>query len=262
MAFTNTTKSAVYSCTALVGTNKTGDLKPDEDGYYTMVVGALNAFNSNGAQYPLGPAKALFDSSSSLIRRVNGGNCKAETGHPKPLPGQSVAQFMQRVMTIEETNVCAHFKEIWLEHEGVMDANGRPIVAIMAKVKPSGPMGPSLKESLDNKHENVCFSIRSITNDVMSPGGFLQKNLKNIIGFDLVTEPGLSACTKYNSPSLESFMDDTELTPEHLDSMEAFTTLSGVSLEAADISDIRNELGWSKGISRSIKGSRPASANW
>ena len=32
--------SASYSCTALVGSNKTGVLKPDADGYYTVVLGA------------------------------------------------------------------------------------------------------------------------------------------------------------------------------------------------------------------------------
>ena len=49
-----------YSCTALVGSNKSGVLKPDADGYYTVVLGALNFFNSAGHYYPLEPAEKLF----------------------------------------------------------------------------------------------------------------------------------------------------------------------------------------------------------
>lgn len=39
MAFNNNGRKAVYQCTALVGSNKQGTLTPDEDGYYTLIIG-------------------------------------------------------------------------------------------------------------------------------------------------------------------------------------------------------------------------------
>lgn len=252
-------RKVTYQCTALVGTNKAGKISPDEDGYYTLVVGGLNAFNSGGAFYPVGPAKSLFDSSSSFQRRIENGNCKGECGHPKPTPGQSNRDFLQRVLQIEETRVSCHFRKIWLEDQGVKDAQGRNIIAIMAELKPSGPMGPALKESLDNPHENVCFSIRSLTSDRVVPAGYLEKNIRQIVAFDWVTEPGISAAHKYNAPALESF-NETIMSPEHLDSIETQYQSTGVSVENSGLSGLREALGWDKPFTPSTP--QPASANW
>lgn len=248
-----------YSCTALAGTNKTGKLKPDADGYYQVVVGGLNAFNSASNYYPLGPAKTLFESSSSLMRRIQNGNCKGEMGHPKPVPGMSKRDYIQRILQIEETRVCCHFRKVWLEEQGVKDAEGRPIVAIMAEVKPTGPMGEALRESLENPHENVCFSIRSLTSDRMAPAGYVEKNLKTIVTWDVVTEPGISAAHKYNAPSLES-LEEAVVVPEHLMAIEAERARHGVACEDIGIGDIRRDLGWD--VLPSPTDALPASARW
>lgn len=241
-----------YSSQALVGTNKTGTLKPDEDGYYTLVVGALDVFNSAGAFYPLDTAKRLFDSSSNFMRRVKDGNCKGETGHPKRTPGMTQTDFLHRVMTIEETNVCCHFKSFELNTTDVKDNNGRPVVAIIAEVKPAGPQGPALKEALENKHENVCFSIRSLTRDVRQPTGIVNKNISDIVCFDWVTEPGISVAKKYHSPALEGMglesnsepVEEVSITLEHIDSIEKKNALGDASMEstAVILSDLKAEL--------------------
>lgn len=259
MAFSSPSQRIVYQCTALVGSNKRGVLEPDADGYYTLVVGGLNAFNSVGAYYPLAPAAKLFEESSSFMRRIRDGNCKGETGHPKPLPGQSNRDYIGRILQIEETRVCAHFRKIWLQHEGIKDKNGRPIVGIMAEVKPSGPLGPALKASLENPDEEVCFSIRSLTNDIMTPAGHIQKNIRQIVTFDLVTEPGLSGSTKYNSPSLESF-DELGIKARHLDELAEHNRVAGVSMEnyAVDLRQLKGDLGWGEGT----KTTPPTSLSW
>jgi len=136
---------ASYGCTALTGSNKAGKIRPDADGYYTMVVGAVNSFNSAGAYYPAEPAKALFNDSSSFQRRISDGALRGEMGHPRKLPGMTIRDFMSRCMDIQEDNVCCHFRRIWLE-SGHKDPQGRPVVAIMAEVKPAGPKGPALAE--------------------------------------------------------------------------------------------------------------------
>ena len=45
----------VYQNTTLVGSTKTGMLKPDANGYYELVLGAFDYHNSSGAFYPLDP---------------------------------------------------------------------------------------------------------------------------------------------------------------------------------------------------------------
>lgn len=257
-----TSQAASYSCTALKGTNKRGILRPDKDGYYTLVVGALDFYNSAGAFYPLAPAAHLFESSSSFQRRIAAGCLKGECGHPRPAPGSTVREFMSRVMDIYEPNVCCHFRRVWLDDQSVKDKNGKPVVAIMAEVKPAGPMGPALQEALDNPDENVCFSIRSITNDYMR-GGTLIKPIKTIVGFDWVTEPGIYVATRWNAPGLESLnlYDDVEFTKNHLQVIMQEQRRLGSGLESnggltAEL--LMRELGWDDAITSS----RPAAHRW
>lgn len=241
----NGSRIASYSCTALNGTNKTGALKPGPDGYYTMVVGALNVFNSVGAYYPYEPAKALFDESSSFQRRIQSGSLCGEMGHPRHESGMSTREFMARCMDIRETNICCHFRRIWLEHGTIRDENGRPMIAIMAEIMPSGPMGPALREALNNPSQNVCFSIRSFTVDSTS-GGRIYKALKTIITFDCVLEPGISIAKKWFSPALES-RHEFAVIPPMLDEMIRHKKAVGSGMESqhcVSAEALAEDLGW------------------
>lgn len=240
--------TATYSCTALMGTNKVGILKPDVDGYYELVLGGLDVYNSAGAFYPLGPAKELFEASSSLQRRIKSGNLRGEYGHPKMIPGMSQRDFLARVMEIREDQVCCHFKEVTIVHN-VKDKDGRSTIAVIGKVKPSGPMGEALRASLENPHENVCFSIRSLTIDEYV-GGRLIKTLKNIITWDYVNEPGIAIANKYCAPTLEK-LHEVVFNPTQLNAVkEHHSRLKGAGLEsgiAVNASEIEEALGWHKG---------------
>jgi len=196
--------SVRFACTSLQGTNKVGILPVDENGYRTMIVGALNMFNSAGELYVAQEAKELFDQSSAFMRRVNRGVLKAEYGHPKPQPGMTDRAFAARVMNIDEDRVCAHHKTLWLEDYKGPD--GKSVLAIMSKVRDTGPYGATLARSLENKDENVCFSIRAFTDDRMI-GGVNHRTLRQIITFDYVNEPGMAIAEKYKSPALEHFLD-------------------------------------------------------
>jgi len=256
----NGVNRVTYGCTALVGTNKVGTLKADSDGYYDLVLGALDFHNSSGAFYPLASAKHLFEDSSSLMRRIANGNCKGECGHPKKKPGMTMREYLERIMTVEETNVCCHFQEVTIDASGaVKDKNGRAVVAVRGKVKPTGPRGEALREALENPKENVNFSVRSLTNDVVE-GGRVVKHIKTIVCWDWVNEPGISVASKYSSPSLESFQE-AYFAPTHFDELEAQYANAGVSLESNGISleSIREDLGWTKRKSGIVV---PASANW
>ena len=232
-----------FSCTALAGTQKNGILNKDENGYRTMPIGGLNCFNSAGQYYPYEAAKNLFESSSSFMRRVSTGCLKAEEGHPKPAPQQSETDFANRIRRIEETRVCAHIAEVYLDFNSLRDDKGRPIVAIMGKVAPSGPFGEALEKSFNNPKEDVCFSIRSFTENKYI-AGVLQKEIAEIITFDRVTEPGIYTSRKFKAPSLES-LNEMSFTKETLENSTKIH-YSNVSLENNILSTyaLFKSLGW------------------
>lgn len=193
-----------FSCTALNGTNKEGILKPDERGYYYLPLGALNVFNSMGQFYPYEGAKDLFLKSSAFMRQIAQGCLKSEEGHPEPLPGERESDFLQRVSRVNEKNVCAHIASVSLDFDNVRDDRGNKVIAIMGRVTPAGPYGPSLAKSLVNPEENVCFSVRAFTLN-KRVGGVMHRTLREIITWDRVTEPGLHAARKFFSPALECY---------------------------------------------------------
>jgi hypothetical protein len=184
---------------------KKGKLTPDENGYFELCIGALNTFNSANEYYVYEGARDLFESSSPFMRRVKTGNLKSELGHPKWTSGMTEQDFIDRMFIIEEKNTCAHIADVWLDpnYGRSHPALGNPrLVAIMAKVKPAGPHGNVLLESLQNPLENVCFSIRALTADYMERGQ-KYRCLNTIFTFDCVTEPGIGTSNKWDSPALE-----------------------------------------------------------
>jgi hypothetical protein len=199
-----------YTATKLNGTGKQGKLVADADGYYEYIVGGLNVLNSVGEFYQSAGVVELFDKSSIFKRRIQNGNLKAELGHPKRLPGMSDDDFINRILSIEETNVCAHFKDIWLDLDfgkNHPEYKNRNLVAIMALVKPAGEKGPALAKSFENPSENVNFSIRSLTKD-FNVGMMRHRMIRTIITFDCVTEPGIHIANKWDSPALETYSDE------------------------------------------------------
>lgn len=207
--------TARYCATTLAGTGKKGIIAPDANGYRTLVIGAMNCLNSAGEYYKLKGAETLFEDSSEFMRRVKDGNLKGEVGHPNREPNMQFRDFVKRIFTIEETNICAHIAEVWLDinfGKNNPQFNNPDLVAIMARVKGSGPHSAALEASLANPEENVCFSIRAITKDTLIRG-VNYRVLERIITFDWVTEPGIEIAKKYHSPALESFdLDSAVLT--------------------------------------------------
>jgi Peptidase S80 family len=246
-----------FTCTALPG-DKKGILQKDENGYYTHPVGALDVFNSTGDFYTARGAKDLFEKSSHFMRRVQEGIIYGEEGHPAPLPGQSFQEFYRRALTIDEKSICCHFSEFWLDFESSRDATGRPIVVIMAKVRPHGPFAASLQSSLDNPKVNTCFSIRSVTDDKMV-GNTLERRLKQIVTFDHVVESGISVARKFKSPVLESYVH-TPITRDDLLTIMRKKDKAGIpAMEAAmdQASALLGLLGWTK-----AQDNRPAFMSW
>lgn len=229
-----------FTCTALVGTNKVGTLKKDENGYYPVVLGALDVFNHSGDFWPAATSKEIFKESSSFMRRISRAALRSEYGHPKREPGQSISEYSDRLMRIYELNVCCHISKVWLETSRVKDQSGKVIIAIMGLVRPSGPLGPTLEAQFQNPHENVCFSIRAVTNDYMVRGRN-EKNIREIVTWDYVNEPGIAAANKYSAPSLESLEESSvplELLAQHVKNQQ--TLGLGISMEDSEDMNLAN----------------------
>lgn len=218
----------VYQNTTLVGSTKTGMLKPDANGYYELVLGAFDYHNSSGAFYPLDPFKELLKSSSNLMRRISRGALRSEYGHPRFDGQMSKREIILRVLDIHEPLVCAHIKSIELDEERVIN-NGSKVAAVVGRVKPSGPMGDALEKQLNNPDENVCFSVRSLTDDHFENGKLI-KVIKELVTWDYVNEPGIDVATKYHSPSLENYH---MFTSDDILAANNIAAKAGVSMESA-----------------------------
>lgn len=247
-----------FTCTSLAGTNKVGQLKIDTNGYRLITLGGLNVYNSAGQFYEYEGAKALFEQSSSLMRKIKRGVLKSEIGHPKQLPGMSDDAFIRRCLSIHESETCAHIKEVFLDFESVKDEQGKPVIAIMGWVKASGVKGDFLERSLANPDENVCFSIRAFTDD-KRVGGVTRRVLKEIITWDYVNEPGIGIAEKFKSPALEMF--DTDMSRHSIERAMSNSKL-GVATESAlmTVSDLYQSMGWSAPEGSKIV--RPSYTNW
>lgn len=202
----------VFECIRLKGSSKLGVIKPDKDGCYTQIIGGLNAYNSGGSFYELEAGLQFFQAQSSFQRKIGRGVLRAETGHPKKTPGMKEYEYGERILRIEETLVCGTWRKIWLSNADLRDEQGRRIVPIMGTIYPSGPYRDMLIHAFQSPGEQVCFSIRSFTNDIPRGDGTYIKKLLQIVTFDYVNEPGIWSAEKLLSPNLESW--DEKSTPE------------------------------------------------
>jgi hypothetical protein len=196
-----------FTETVFTDKDKKGVLKPDGDGYYSIVLGALNTYNSANEYYTSEGVLELFESSSILMRRIKNGYLYAELGHPKKIPGMSMEDFYNRILTIEETNVCSHISSLTLDFnfgKKNPEFGNDKMIGIIGLVKPAGPKANALQLSLENPKQNTAFSIRALTEN-KHRNGRVERSLTSIITWDHITEPGISIACKAHSPGLEAY---------------------------------------------------------
>jgi hypothetical protein len=163
---------------------------------------------------------------------INDGSLMSEFSHPKMLPGMTMDQYVRRILTIDEQNVCGHFKEIRLDEDFGKNnpQHGDPkLVAIIGKFKPCGPKGQYVKEYLDTPGQNVSFSIRAMTKDYYQ-GGITHRVLTSIVTWDYVSYRGIDVACSRNAPSLEELDTHTVSVKQLLKLSEQVST--PVSLES------------------------------
>lgn len=193
-----------YQPTILQGTTKVGKIACGADGYYDMLAGGFDAYNSTNAFYTWDSAKSHFDQSGHFVRRVKSGALFGEDGHPTRLPGMSDDEWIIRILTIDTDRQSHHIKEVYIDPKGFTNKDGKPIQAVYLRVKPMGVRAQVLADSLENENINTAFSIRCLTKDFTHPfTGIKIKTMIRVSTFDHVHEPGIAIATKYNNPSLE-----------------------------------------------------------
>lgn len=264
-----------FVCTSLVGKNKVGVIKPDANGYYKMRVGALNMFNSSKMWYPFEAAREIFtDMSGEFQRRVKRGALNGEYGHPKFLPGMTESAYFARLLSIYEENTCCHHAEISLDFDNAYDDQGNKIIGIDSLICPSGPLGDVLRREFENPKQNVCFSIRSFTEDRLV-NGVVHRHIRKVVTFDRVTEPGMHVAEKFKSAALESndavleseqtCLVDTATRKFTRGTIEAALNASrnapGLESVAMDATTLLQSFGWSASAIREVE-RRAAKAAW
>lgn len=246
-------QSLVFCMTALRGTNKVGLIKPDEHGYYNVVLGALNGFNRSGDFYPFTELVAeIFKGSSSFMRKIQGQALRGEYEHPLPEKDMSPEAYLARIAHVDPHNISHHIAEVTLDFENFKDEQGRKIVAVLGLVKPAGPKGHLLQQAFDNPRENVAFSIRSLSVNSRRMDGTLQRDIREIITWDYVTEGGIKIADKFYSPSLESLerFDNASfpITETMVRNVQKNAQKEGIALENnfLDFTDLMVSMGWEK----------------
>lgn len=258
-----------FGAEVLVNKGKAGILTPDTDGYYELIIGGINCFNSCGEYYAMAKSvEDLFKSSSTFMRKIKSGKLYGELEHPEFKQGMDKDSYIRRIYHIDGKNVVCQFKDIWLDLDFGKkhpEYKNPDLIAIMAKVVPYGVHEKILRDALTNKFINPCFSIRSITNNYYHRGTLI-KEIDDIITFDYVTEGGISIANKWDSPALESrdsflkpMMEDIILTKEKLLKIYNDIPMS-VSVESNVKSDINNSISIIEKSKNTVR--KPIYTNW
>lgn len=224
---------------------KKGKLVQDKDGYTDLVLGGLNTYNSRGELYCASEAVKVFAASSALQRRAKKKALYSEEGHPYKTPGMTPEEYYNRILTVLETNVSSHIRSISLDTDfgrnnpGVAQSN---TIAILGSIAPAGPKAQSVRDAINNPHQNLAYSIRSFT-DVERVNGVIVKHITEVVTFDRVLEGGIIFADKQSSPALESYSDllhcedvlvDRELLLETIESKQNIFGLESYEDELLD----------------------------
>lgn len=225
------------------------ELKQDADGYYYVTLGALNCFNSSGSFYLKDGIEDLVKNQSyNLARRLEKSQLYGEMQHPVYQPGMSKSDFFIRNLKIDMDHISHHIKSI--EFKEIDTPSGVPgkgkVLKVMGWVKPAGEKGNLLKEALENKEQNVAFSIRCLTDDRVVNGTEFRK-IVQIITWDWVVEPGISVATTWNTLATEERLileseDDLRLGIDDLQLSSDLIRQTGLKVESIEQSKLIKEI--------------------
>lgn len=234
---------AQYSALSTPGLNQVSKMLPDNNGYYKCILGGFNLSNRSGLYYPLTSGiKNMFNTGGIVRRRLDDGTLRGELGHPD-ISKMAHMDILKRLAIIDPTRVSHHIKSMELVEK--KDENGKSIILVYGMLRPSGPYGSSLKESLDNKEENVAFSIRSFSVPSIHHGSPAREVI-DILTYDMVMEGGIGMANQFTTATLENLIDNISFTDKDFDTVIKSSYTDGLESNASTLTMIKDNFGWHK----------------
>lgn len=185
---------------------KKGILTADKDGYYSIMLGGLNVLNSAREKYTAtSQVLAVFKDGSPFYRRLQSGYVYSEFGHPKREPYMKDQEYLERLYSIDPDRICSHIRAVKLDPSyGSQhpEFNMPGLIGIIGEIKPWGPLGSHVQSALENPSQNCQYSVRALTKDSFY-GGRTEKEIRDVINWDWVVEPGIAPANKWASPAVE-----------------------------------------------------------
>lgn len=181
---------SITSCMLEDSPNKKA-LTPDKNGIYKglcmMVIG--DQASQNGKVYEKeSMMDCLTNPNGSFYKKLKAGGLSGEYGHPDI---RSEAD-LPRIGRIEMKNV---------SHVIVRAYTGKPTergnVPVYADIRPYGPYGQYLKDSLESPVINTAFSLRSLVEKIgTTPDGNIRQRVMALVTWDAVDVGGYRCAAK------------------------------------------------------------------
>jgi len=230
------------SCKTIYASRPNGksSIIKDDNGYYRVAFGKLNAFNKTGRVYFRVPDHDLvFGPNSVLGKRLDAGLLRNEYGHrdlSKFIGNTSV--LISNILKIDEDRICSHTKSIEIKRLGYTEQGfSKEALDIFGWVRPEGPYGKYLEQALSNEDANVAFSIRSHCN-LKIINGIQIYDIISISTWDYVINPGYAEATKFHAAGLQ---DENMIIEENKGGNTIITTddniVAGLQNENIDCKD-------------------------
>lgn len=200
-------------------------MKPDSDGYFIGVpVAVFGGTTRAGITYDFQSSiKAMTDPKGRFSIALMAGSLIGCADHPiVRCEADLVHQF-----TLLNKEKSHHIRKAYVSNETLPDCSR----IVYCDLKPCGPYGPALYESLVNPYENTSFSVRSMCKEHVTPEGKKIRYINMLLTFDSVDCGGFSRASKRYSLGNEAF----EVTPEMLRNMN--TSLLHTGNESMIVTD-------------------------
>lgn len=229
-----------FSNLLMANTGKSGEMVPDADGYYDVALCSFNIHSKMGDYFSMEGVEKLFEAEADLMKRCRAGSLYIENGHPYQLLGQSDSDYFMRVMTIQEDRFCGHIRELYIDWDfGKNNPHICPgeTVVIRGLVKPYGEHKAVLEEAFKNRHQNLAFSVRGLSDLVESRSGNRTRYMTSIVTFDFVGDPAMGLADRHTSLSLLSgsaeVLSDKIIDPSMFASLKAKASSSTITLQSS-----------------------------
>lgn len=185
--------------------SRVGRIKPDENNVYKgLPMMVLGETTQNNTYYdPQSLVRQIQDPNTNFAKVMKRQQLYGEYGHPVFI-GMNDQEKIQRLMTVDEKQVSHLFTGLYTD---APTAAGT--VVLRADIKPMGPYGATLKESLDDPLANTAFSLRSFVNTDIKPNGLKYRTVRQLTTWDTVGTSGYASTDKAHGIGLESFAGDT-----------------------------------------------------